>query len=235
MGKTLHDSPRGLCQQSFRHFVFSSTFYLCLSQPDIHLTENPPRSTDKLFKDKKGVLAAGSLHVVSSITDNYSQGKALNSGKIERIITTALFRKALPIAANGIYIVLSSADVKITGERLPSSNSYMRRPSYMTGRRPNNSPTHTLLQAHSISPLSPTSFRCAYHSFVTYQKLDIKYAFAGDASTQCPDSCQYDPKLSPNGLPGADALANHIGHEITETVTDPEFDAWENPENGDFE
>ena len=32
--------------------------------------------------------------------------------------------------------------------------------------------------------------------------------------------------LSPNGNEGADAMANVMAHELNETITDPDGDAW---------
>lgn len=61
------------------------------------------------------------------------------------------------------------------------------------------------------------------------------FAFSSDATIHCPTGCMYDSVRTPNNLPGADALANHIGHEIVETLSDPMFNAWENPDKGNYE
>jgi len=50
------------------------------------------------------------------------------------------------------------------------------------------------------------------------------YGFIGNPD-RCPNNCgAYSP--SPNGLPAADAMVSVLGHELSETVTDPHLDAW---------
>jgi hypothetical protein len=66
---------------------------------------------------------------------------------------------------------------------------------------------------------------CGYHTSTTINGTDIKYAFVGDAATQCPNGCE-DQSISPNGDQGADGMANVMAHEINETVTDPDLNAW---------
>jgi hypothetical protein len=62
----------------------------------------------------------------------------------------------------------------------------------------------------------------------------IKFAFIGNAA-QCPQSCApYSP--SPNGDLATDAMVSMIAHELEESLTDPDLDAWVDPgnqENGD--
>ncbi|MCU1255205.1 MAG: hypothetical protein JWM83_1504 [Candidatus Angelobacter sp.] len=71
---------------------------------------------------------------------------------------------------------------------------------------------------------------CGFHTFGTFGTTDIKVAFVGDPATQCPArpgqlGCSAQ-SLSPNGNEGADAMANVIAHELNETVTDPDLNAW---------
>lgn len=66
---------------------------------------------------------------------------------------------------------------------------------------------------------------CAYHTRTTVNNTDIKYGFAGNPATQCPAGCE-DQTNSPNGDDGADAMANFLAHEINETITDPDLNAW---------
>jgi len=71
---------------------------------------------------------------------------------------------------------------------------------------------------------------CGFHTFGTFGATTIKVAFVGDAATQCPArpgqlGCSAQ-SLTPNGNEGADAMANVMAHELNETVTDPELNAW---------
>lgn len=77
---------------------------------------------------------------------------------------------------------------------------------------------------------------CGWHTHATIGGKDIKYSFVGNPETQCPAGCGVNsPTL--NGTPGADAMASILAHELEETVTDPDLNAWyslsSGMENGD--
>jgi hypothetical protein len=75
---------------------------------------------------------------------------------------------------------------------------------------------------------------CGWHTRATIGGKDIKYAFVGNPD-QCPSSCSAQ-STSPNGNPGADAMASIIAHELVEAVSDPDLNAWydrSGNENGD--
>jgi hypothetical protein len=82
---------------------------------------------------------------------------------------------------------------------------------------------------------------CGFHTSGTFGTTDIKVAFVGNPATQCParpgPSCSAQSS-TPNGNEGADAMANVIAHELSETVTDPDGNAWFHidgtGENGDL-
>ena len=66
---------------------------------------------------------------------------------------------------------------------------------------------------------------CGWHSFGTLQNVVVKYAFVGN-SAACPSACEGFPGNDPNGNEGADGMASIMAHELNESATDPEIDAW---------
>ena len=66
---------------------------------------------------------------------------------------------------------------------------------------------------------------CGWHTRGTINGADIKYSFVGDASKNL-SACAVQTTLSPNGNPAADAMASVIAHELEESVTDPDLNAW---------
>ncbi len=134
--------------------------------------------------------------------DSYSQGAALTDTGVLGVVSGAISRGALPVDANGIYFVLGSGDVTESG----SSGTFC-------------------------------SDFCGWHTRATLFGSDIKYAFVGNGFPQCINNpsalktCAFEgnQSVSPNGNPGADAMVNTISHELSETVTDPDVNAWYNP------
>jgi hypothetical protein len=65
---------------------------------------------------------------------------------------------------------------------------------------------------------------CAWHTSGTINGQDIKFGFVGNPD-RCPSACAAQT-VSPNGNAGADGMANLLAHEISETLTDPDLNAW---------
>jgi len=72
---------------------------------------------------------------------------------------------------------------------------------------------------------------CGWHTNASYGGKDIKYAFIGNPETQCASACGANTP-SPNNTPGADAMASIFSHELEESVTDPDGNAWYSLSNG---
>jgi hypothetical protein len=151
---------------------------------------------------------ANTVSMAGQVFDNYSQGTALTLQSLANSIVGAMNARSVPVDTNGIYFVLTSPDVTETDF---------------------------------------CSKACGFHShFNVVSSLgvttDIKAAFVGNPAIQCPfrpnaNVCSIQ-SLSPNGNEGADAMASVIAHELNETVTDPDLNAWFHidgtGENGDL-
>jgi hypothetical protein len=125
----------------------------------------------------------GSLIVQQSINDDYSLGKS--SLDISSVVDYHVNNKRdMPSDKNGIYVVLTSSDVEVSG--------------------------------------FCSSF-CGWHENNPYT------IFVGDV-TVCGGSCGSDPGI--NKDPIADTVINVLTHEIIETLSNPDLDAWYD-ENGD--
>lgn len=79
----------------------------------------------------------------------------------------------------------------------------------------------------------PNSVWCAYHSLsnAIVSGEDIKYALAADPPPSILSSCSgnlatFHDTTSPNGDIGIDEVVDSLIHEISETVTDPDLNAW---------
>jgi hypothetical protein len=72
------------------------------------------------------------------------------------------------------------------------------------------------------------SIFCGWHDHAQINGHDIKYVFVGNPE-RCPHAClpgALQPGNSPNANPGADGMASVIAHELSESVTDPDLNAW---------
>lgn len=69
---------------------------------------------------------------------------------------------------------------------------------------------------------------CAWHTHGTYtnagHSYDIKYGFIGNPA-RCPSACA-EQTNTPNGDLAGDSMASLIAHELSESVTDPDLNAW---------
>jgi hypothetical protein len=65
---------------------------------------------------------------------------------------------------------------------------------------------------------------CGWHTHGTIGGADIKYAFIGNPD-RCPTSCE-EQTTSPNSNAGADGMASIISHELEESASDPDLNAW---------
>jgi len=69
---------------------------------------------------------------------------------------------------------------------------------------------------------------CGWHTYDTYSSsgVNVKYAFVGNAN-RCLNACAAQ-SVSPNGNAGVDGMASVVAHEMEESNTDPNLNAWYN-------
>jgi hypothetical protein len=75
---------------------------------------------------------------------------------------------------------------------------------------------------------------CGWHTHASMSGQDVKYSFVGNAN-RCLSSCAAQ-SISPNGNAGVDGMASVVTHELEETLSDPDTNAWydaSGAENGD--
>ncbi|HTJ41734.1 MAG TPA: hypothetical protein VL463_06540 [Kofleriaceae bacterium] len=133
-------------------------------------------------------FVSGAVHYAGSTTDNYSYGTTLDDNTVFAVVDDAVTSGRLPEDTNGIYFVMTSADVQ-------ESSGFC------------------------------TQY-CGWHWYdIDSNGKELRYAFVGDASTQCPSGCM-EQTTGPNGNAGADGMASVFSHELEEANTDPRGTAW---------
>jgi hypothetical protein len=69
---------------------------------------------------------------------------------------------------------------------------------------------------------------CGWHTYMVYNGKKIKYSWVG-SSLRCPSSCSTLSSSgynAPNANFEADSMVSILGHELAETTSDPELNAW---------
>ena len=148
-----------------------------------------------LYTDATGKHPSNSVSFGGSTT--VSATGSITDSDVFTIVSNAITTGALPKDTNGVYFVVTSADID-------ESSGFC------------------------------TLF-CGWHTHATIGGSDIKYSFVGNFD-RCPGACTA-PSPSPNGNPGVDGMMTAVSHELMETVTDPDLNAFGNgteTENGDL-
>ncbi|HET9789728.1 MAG TPA: hypothetical protein VFR08_00340 [Candidatus Angelobacter sp.] len=160
------------------------------------LNGSPYFATNTTYSNSTPQNINTSVSMSSQTFDNYSQGTSLSLGAVQSVVSSAISRGAFPVDPNGVYFVLTSADV----------DQFNVLSNGTTQRFCNN--------------------YCGWHTHANMFSTDIKFAFVGNAD-RCIGSCAVTNfSVSPNNNPGADAMASVVAHELDETVTDPDINAW---------
>jgi hypothetical protein len=83
---------------------------------------------------------------------------------------------------------------------------------------------YVVLTSIEITTPGLCSADCGYHLTTSIDGVDAPYVLVGDPG-RCPQSC-LTLTSSPNDDAHADGLISLLAHELDETVTDPDGDAW---------
>jgi hypothetical protein len=145
-------------------------------------------TTNRTYTDGHGGRATIDIRYGDSLELSYSRGRRLSDAGVRLLVTGAIRAGRVPLDANAIYAVLTSADV------LETSGFATR--------------------------------YCGWHSRTTLRRTAVHYLFAGDPRRQAPTTCEPRVTSTPHGDAASDALAGTLVHEIDETLTDPDLDAW---------
>lgn len=162
-----------------------------------NISGSPYYYINTLYDDNFGGAVSGTVALAGQTSDSYSQGTVLDLGRVYDVVTSAISQGRLPNDPNGVYFVLSSADVREVYLGKPGGKEFC------------------------------TDY-CGWHWFGN----NIKFAFVGDGA-RCPSTCLANSGPGPNSNASADGMVNVIAHELEETVTDPNADAWTNVSTGE--
>jgi hypothetical protein len=72
---------------------------------------SPYEHINSTYYDGSNTHVSGNVHYAGSTTDNYSQGTSLSDAQIQTVVSSAISSGRLAKDTNGIYFVLTSADV----------------------------------------------------------------------------------------------------------------------------
>jgi hypothetical protein len=99
------------------YFNINTTYY----------SYEPARNGTRLIKDR----VINAVHYMGSSTDNYSQGASLSDYQVYLAVANAITSGALPADKNGVYFLLTSADVQETsGFVTVAGTTRLRTPVY---------------------------------------------------------------------------------------------------------
>jgi hypothetical protein len=143
-------------------------------------------------------------------------------------INTTYYDAAKAPVQNSLTFAGSTANSGTYGTQLSDANiASIVSDAITSGKLPADANgIYVVLTDHSTTATSGFCTQyCGWHDHTTISGKDIKYAFVGNAETQCASSCGATSP-SPNNTPGADGAASVLAHEVEEATTDPDLNAW---------
>lgn len=157
-----------------------------------------------------GVPNGGKVYVAQTVRfarsffdPNYSQGTDLFESDVQTIVQNQISANNLQPDPNGVYFLVASEDVQGSG------------PDGFCGSW------------------------CGYHNDIQVGNGILKYAYVENAN-ECLTNCSIQDAYldagfdhSPNNDWGLDAMVSTLVHELNEMITDPEGNAWMDPDGNE--
>ncbi len=186
-----------------------------------------------------GPLMLGTINVYYIWYGNWSGAAALSAVNVLQNLATNIGGSAWfninstysdasgNAVANSVHFAGSTFDNYSQGKSFGDSGiSSIVSLAISSGQLPND--TNGVYFVLTSSDVDETSgfcnVYCGWHNYASMPGGNIKFAFVGDPSA-CLADCA-DQTTSPNGVPGADAMASVIAHELSEAATDPVLSGW---------
>ncbi len=172
-------------------------------------------SATSLLTTLANKLGGSKYFNINTTYTNSTGGKVMNSTSLKGSVSVGY----ISTTASPTGTSLTDTDIK---NIVTSALSTKKLPTDANG-------VYFVLTSKDVKEGSSTSSfianYCGWHNHAAVGAVDIKYAFVGDPTTQGLTACAIQA-TSPNGNPGADGMASVIAHELAESVTDPDLNAW---------
>jgi Phosphate-induced protein 1 conserved region len=173
----------------------------------------------------------------SAITESGTLSKYSDSlGDVVKAVSSAVIAEC-SMSASPTYGGSTLSDATVMSLAQWAAGQSCSQPAGSTASGPDPAAVYLVLSSSDIGESSGfLSSYCGWHSYTTTSGIYTQYGFIGNPAKQI-SSCSYQPTSSPNGNPGVDAMISVIAHELEETVTDPQLNAWYNSagsEDGDM-
>jgi hypothetical protein len=150
-------------------------------------------------------LSGSPYYNINTTYTNSTGARVPNSVALSGQTTDAYSQGASNLSDNQIGSVVSSA---ISAGRLPLDANGL----------------YFVLTSPDVTKSGFLTQYCGWHTHGTLSGTDVKYAFVGNPGANA--ACSVQTSASPNGNVGADAMASIVAHELEESATDPDLNAW---------
>ena len=141
-------------------------------------------------------------------------------------INTTYYDGAARAVPNHITLGTSTTDAYSQGKTNLSDTAIQTivANAISSGRLPKDTNgVYFVLTSIDVTKSGFLSTYCGWHTHATIAGSDIKYSFVGNPGANTACAMQ---SVSPNNNPGADAMASVLAHELEESATDPDLNAW---------